>query len=169
MDLRSSLLADKSSKAGKDAQLLVAGLSPDEQLFLPEAHEKALFFESLATNVPEGDRLLEGHASLETRHRALTHSMRGLRVSPDSRTGELEQPRVPAAFGPLVPGLVRPQEPAAAARHAGDGTIRTACAIDGACRHAELIDFVLSAWTQKSGLPSKARSCSVEREVRCTS
>ena len=52
------MLTDKSSKAGKDALLLPAGLSAEKQLFLPEAEERALFFDSLVTLVAEGDQLL---------------------------------------------------------------------------------------------------------------
>ena len=141
--------ADKSSKAGKDAQLLVAGISPEEQLFLPEAHEKALFFESLATNVPEGDRLLK--ASIKGHQSALSDSMGGLRVSLDGRGA-----RVAAALTPVV--LHKPPE----ARDAAEGPRRVAVAPG---RHAQLIHFVLGEWAEKSGLTSCARSCSREREV----
>ena len=55
---RACTCTDKSSKAGKDALLLPAGLSAEERLFLPESEERALFFDSLVTNVVESAELL---------------------------------------------------------------------------------------------------------------
>ena len=139
----SMMPTDKSSKAGKDAQLLVAGVSPEEQLFLPEDVEKALFFDSLSTNVPEGDRLLKAPTSTEGRQSALLNdSMGGLRV------GGVQ----------AVPPVVLRQPPTV-----GEPPRRVAVPPG---RHAQLINFVLNEWTHKSGLASPVRCCSAERAVR---
>ena len=51
----------KSSKLGKGAELLPAGMS-EEQLWLPHADEEALFQRSLASDVPPGATLLRHEA-----------------------------------------------------------------------------------------------------------
>ena len=55
----------KSSKVGKVAQLLPAGLSEERLMFLPHEAETELFLSSLATNVPGEARLLRGPPSEE--------------------------------------------------------------------------------------------------------
>ena len=142
--------ADKSSKAGKGAQLLVAGVPPEDQLFLPEADERRTFLESLATNVPEGDELLRAPSSTETHGgvlRGLRLSMGGLHVS--SKGDDM-----------LPIPLQKPPAP----HEAGDSSTHRV-AVD-AGRHEQLISFVLREWSQKSGLASRGRSCSFERAVR---
>lgn len=159
---RSTLPADKSSKAGKDSQLLVAGVSPDEQLFLPEADDKGLFLQSLVTNVPTADRLLKVPMQTEAPHRSLNLSTGGRGHVPSDQ----RDVRAASAEAAVQPPVMLHDPPAA--NHANDGAERTVVAIDGEGRHAQLISFVLSAWAHKSGLPSRARACTAERTV-CSS
>ena len=52
----------KSSKLGKGAELLPAGMSEEQLWFLPHADEEALFRRSLASDVPPGATLLRHEA-----------------------------------------------------------------------------------------------------------
>lgn len=94
--------------------------------------------------------LLRAPAVTEAHGGALSVSMGGLRVS--SNGGDVRTPP------PIL--LHKPQ----VARDAANGSTHRV-AVDP-CRHEQLISFVLSEWSQKSGLPSRVRACSFERTVR---
>ena len=139
------MLVDKSSKAGKDAQLLRAGLSAEQQLFLPEAEEKALFFDSLVTNVGDGDELL---------------SFEDAKLSAPVAAA---QPLGDDRDAPLSISHSKPLAALDVKRGPGRFAV-----VDASCPHADLFNFVLSAWASKSGSGASARSYSEEHGGRLT-
>jgi hypothetical protein len=160
---------DKSSKAGKDAQLLLAGLSAEEHLFMPEAKEKDLFLASLVTNVADSDELLlhlpDGAAAstsaIAMPKSTLNFSMSRLQVtsSLDARGSEPTTAKPASTADHVAPPVYLPKPVA----QDGGGRSRRAMVVDEHCPHTELISFVLRAWSCKTGISARARAYSEER------
>ena len=141
----------KSSKVGKTAQLLPAGMSEEAFLFMPYAEEHRLFTSSLvSSDQPDAILLREeevhGVAQGDGRPRvdgtsSSSASASGGVCAADGSVGAVNLPRPPTSAG---------------------GSGARSCA--GACRHEALASFVLGAWSLKTGLPAHTRAWSMDAE-----
>lgn len=131
----------KSSKVGKRRELLPAGTSEEDLFFMPHAEEAELFMDSLATNVPDGARLLsvdvDAAADATTAGSSTADSLSS--SSSSSSHANVRLPRPPNGQGCSSTG-----------GRGASGGLRS-----DACPHPALADFVLDAWTRKTGLPAR--------------
>jgi hypothetical protein len=128
----------KSSKAGKRAELLPAHMSDEERFFMSHAAETAYFLASLVTNVPPHARLL--------------------RIEDCDGQRRADSGALAAAASGSADGLVQLPRPPSSG---GGG--RAAAMQRGEWPYAELVRFVLDAWSCKTGLPSFVSRWSLER------
>ena len=133
----------KSSKMGKQVELLPAGATEEDLYFMPHAKERELFLASLASKVePDAELLQVGEDRVDAQRAVVGGGGGGgggghaLDAHDDIDIVRLPKPPM------------------------SDGAGATGALVRGDCPHPELATFVLTAWTKKSGLPCRAHKWS---------
>ena len=153
----------KSSKAGKTAQLLPAGMSEEALFFLPHDAEHTLFLDSLASRVPTGaHHLLTFNSSdAATGAEVITPGTAAAVLTPGVSVALPAAP--PAALPPNAPwarDVVLPRPPPTRDGAAVGGSC--VALIRGESPYPGLEAFVLRGWALKTGLPAQSRAWSYD-------